>query len=311
MGGGPTPPLLSHPLPSPPTFPSLDLSPVGSWTHWGLNPGPSACEADVIPLHHMPHALASHIRNSRKSCRIYSPMEAEGGGIPTKTESLAEHRCIRDHAHALLQAAPSCNATLCACPKSTPRKGSRRWPSAGGADGKATSPESAHAHSIMCETSRRPASPHTPLPPPLPLLSSPLSPPLPPNIAYMLRLPQLRLMLQLPHSSLAGERGNGRMNRTWRYWAICHPALPNHIHGCVFGWTWLGLVGLGWTGSVVPPCLLLWCRADFALQLDQLTHLPITHLESLRTPGVEPGSQAWEACMMPLHYVRYEAPASR
>ena len=24
----------------------------------------------------------------------------------------------------------------------------------------------------------------------------------------------------------------------------------------------------------------------------------------LRTPGVEPGSQAWEACMMPLHYVR-------
>ena len=25
----------------------------------------------------------------------------------------------------------------------------------------------------------------------------------------------------------------------------------------------------------------------------------------LRTPGVEPGSQAWEACMMPLHYVRY------
>ncbi len=25
----------------------------------------------------------------------------------------------------------------------------------------------------------------------------------------------------------------------------------------------------------------------------------------LRTPGVEPGSQAWEACMMPLHYVRH------
>ena len=25
-----------------------------SWTHWGLNPGPSACEADVIPLHHVP-----------------------------------------------------------------------------------------------------------------------------------------------------------------------------------------------------------------------------------------------------------------
>ena len=26
------------------------------WTHWGLNPGPSACEADVIPLHHVPLA---------------------------------------------------------------------------------------------------------------------------------------------------------------------------------------------------------------------------------------------------------------
>ena len=26
------------------------------WTHWDLNPGPSACEADVIPLHHVPHA---------------------------------------------------------------------------------------------------------------------------------------------------------------------------------------------------------------------------------------------------------------
>ena len=25
---------------------------------------------------------------------------------------------------------------------------------------------------------------------------------------------------------------------------------------------------------------------------------------AMRTPGVEPGSQAWGACMMPLHYVR-------
>ena len=25
------------------------------WTHWDLNPGPSACEADVIPLHHVPN----------------------------------------------------------------------------------------------------------------------------------------------------------------------------------------------------------------------------------------------------------------
>ena len=27
---------------------------IWTWTHWGLNPGPSACEADVIPLHHVP-----------------------------------------------------------------------------------------------------------------------------------------------------------------------------------------------------------------------------------------------------------------
>ena len=29
-----------------------------------------------------------------------------------------------------------------------------------------------------------------------------------------------------------------------------------------------------------------------------------TRVEHMRTPGVEPGSQAWEACMMPLHYMR-------
>ena len=28
--------------------------------------------------------------------------------------------------------------------------------------------------------------------------------------------------------------------------------------------------------------------------------------ENVRMPGVEPGSQAWEACMMPLHYMRLE-----
>ena len=26
----------------------------------------------------------------------------------------------------------------------------------------------------------------------------------------------------------------------------------------------------------------------------------------MRMPGVEPGPQAWEACMMPLHYMRLE-----
>ena len=31
------------------------LAKIAKWTHWDLNPGPSACEADVIPLHHVPH----------------------------------------------------------------------------------------------------------------------------------------------------------------------------------------------------------------------------------------------------------------
>jgi hypothetical protein len=31
--------------------------------------------------------------------------------------------------------------------------------------------------------------------------------------------------------------------------------------------------------------------------------------EKMRMPGVEPGSQAWEACMMPLHYMRHASKA--
>ena len=30
----------------------------------------------------------------------------------------------------------------------------------------------------------------------------------------------------------------------------------------------------------------------------------VVRMVKLRKPGVEPGSQAWEACMMPLHYMR-------
>ena len=32
--------------------PSQDNWTQDNWTHWESNPGPSACEADVIPLHH-------------------------------------------------------------------------------------------------------------------------------------------------------------------------------------------------------------------------------------------------------------------
>ncbi len=36
------------------------------WTHWGLNPGPSACEADVIPLN---HPVALRVRAARSAAR--------------------------------------------------------------------------------------------------------------------------------------------------------------------------------------------------------------------------------------------------
>ena len=43
-----------------------------TWTHWDLNPGPSACEADVIPLHHVPSAPARGywliLANTKPSC---------------------------------------------------------------------------------------------------------------------------------------------------------------------------------------------------------------------------------------------------
>ena len=34
---------------------------VKKWTCWDLNPGPSACEADVIPLHHKPSWLKGSV----------------------------------------------------------------------------------------------------------------------------------------------------------------------------------------------------------------------------------------------------------
>ena len=33
------------------------------------------------------------------------------------------------------------------------------------------------------------------------------------------------------------------------------------------------------------------------------SRLPLCTAGHVRMPGVEPGSQAWEACMMPLHYM--------
>ena len=38
-------------------FMASTLAKQSSWTHWGLNPGPPACWAGVIPLHHVPHDI--------------------------------------------------------------------------------------------------------------------------------------------------------------------------------------------------------------------------------------------------------------
>ena len=40
--------------------------------------------------------------------------------------------------------------------------------------------------------------------------------------------------------------------------------------------------------------------------IEQLLDSAVGHtLSKMRMPGIEPGSQAWEACMMLLHYMRH------
>ena len=41
------------------------------WTHWDLNPGPSACEADVIPLRHVPLNNAAASESSLWPCATW------------------------------------------------------------------------------------------------------------------------------------------------------------------------------------------------------------------------------------------------
>ena len=40
----------------------------GVWTHWDLNPGPSACEADVMPLHHVPVHVCNVANETSATC---------------------------------------------------------------------------------------------------------------------------------------------------------------------------------------------------------------------------------------------------
>ena len=60
-----------------------------TWTHWDLNPGPSACEADVIPLHHVPLGVSGVFAAPRIQCRKLWGKDAEGSQrIVTDTEML-------------------------------------------------------------------------------------------------------------------------------------------------------------------------------------------------------------------------------
>ena len=52
-----------------------------AWTHWDLNPGPSACEADVIPLHHVP-LEDSEIQNYARHSYKISTSERGVDAIP-------------------------------------------------------------------------------------------------------------------------------------------------------------------------------------------------------------------------------------
>ena len=45
---------MTRPQESPYSFDLFVNQKAKTWTRWGLNPGPSACEADVMPLHHVP-----------------------------------------------------------------------------------------------------------------------------------------------------------------------------------------------------------------------------------------------------------------
>ena len=53
------------------------------WTHWDLNPGPSACEADVIPLHHVPLIIVVPM------CSMRFSVSVENGGL--RAEQLMDH----------------------------------------------------------------------------------------------------------------------------------------------------------------------------------------------------------------------------
>ena len=69
-------------------------------THWGLNPGPSACGADVIPLHHVPLDMLIPL------CQIRGPAAAA-----TATETLLQRATApRPHSKRLANENNKCQA---------------------------------------------------------------------------------------------------------------------------------------------------------------------------------------------------------
>ena len=73
------------------------------WTHWDLNPGPSACKADVIPLHHEPNdersAATAVISSSQYKtpafvCLLPSPFSLLPPALHVFLCSVCENVCV-------------------------------------------------------------------------------------------------------------------------------------------------------------------------------------------------------------------------
>ena len=77
------------------------------------------------------------------------------------------------------------------------------------------------------------------------------------------------------------------------------PAIPGSVGRCL----------IHWATRPSDPCLEAGtCTIDSApAQLHLLPRqaaIKSSSYAAMRQPGVEPGAQAWEACMLPLHYWR-------
>ena len=48
-----------------------------AWTHWGLNPGPSECGADVVPLQHVPVLAAPAAMPTPTTAQLVKHLTAE------------------------------------------------------------------------------------------------------------------------------------------------------------------------------------------------------------------------------------------